>query len=67
MRSMRAIYYLLFIIEFRARLWDAARTSVGKKYSLEALAAELLEGQHKRSIKGPALSLFSLDLVRDSY
>jgi len=34
-----------------ARLWDAARTSVGKKYSLEALTAELLEGKHKRSIK----------------
>lgn len=34
-----------------ARLWDAARTSVGKKYSLEALTGELLEGETKRSIK----------------
>jgi hypothetical protein len=33
-------------------LWDAARTSVGKKYSLEALTGELLEGETKRSIKG---------------
>lgn len=48
----------------RARLWDAARTSVGKKYSLEALTAELLEGQHKRSIKGRSSSLSAVWLKR---
>jgi hypothetical protein len=33
---------------------------VGKKYSLEALTGELLEGETKRSIKGVLLSSCSL-------